>query len=110
MNQYPALKQGLVALSRIADRRWDMIYDSGLRIQLPEQGVAQALGQLTTLQDQFQLLQRDVVAVDLRVPGVVAIKPSDDAAKQLAAISKANMAKNKGSFKQDSDYSAPAGR
>jgi len=110
MDQYPALKQGLVALSRIADRRWDMIYDSGLRIQLPEQGVAQALGQLTTLQNKFQLLQRDVVAVDLRVPGVVAIKPSDDAAKQLAEISKANIAKNKGNFKQDSDYSAPAGR
>jgi len=110
MDQYPALKQGLVALSRIADRRWDMIYNSGLRIQLPEQGVAQALAQLTTLQNQFQLLQRDVVEVDLRVPGIVAVKPSDDAAKQLAAISKANIAKNKGSFKQDSDYSAPAGR
>ncbi|MEO8883206.1 MAG: cell division protein FtsQ/DivIB [Devosia sp.] len=110
MDQYPALKQGLVALSRIADRRWDMIYNSGLRVQLPEQGVAQALGQLTTLQNQFQLLQRDVVAVDLRVPGVVAVKPSDDAAKQLAAIAKANIAKNKGSFKQDADYSAPAGR
>jgi cell division protein FtsQ len=110
MDQFPALKQGLAALSRIGDRRWDMIYTTGLRVQLPEQGVAQALSQLTTLEAQFKVLERDVTVVDLRVPNVVAVKPSDDAAKQLDAISKANMAKNKGSFKQDADYAAPAGR
>ena len=108
MTQFPSLKQGLVALSRIADRRWDMIYSSGLRVQLPEQGVAQALGQLMTLETQFKVLERDVVVVDLRVPDVVAVKPSADAAAQLAAIAKANIAKNKGSFKEDADYSAPA--
>ncbi len=43
LDQHPALKDGLVALSRIADRRWDLIYDTGLRIQLPELGVARAL-------------------------------------------------------------------
>jgi len=107
MSQYPDLKKGLVALSRIADRRWDMIYDSGVRVKLPEQGVAQALAQLTTLEQHFQILERDVTVIDLRVAGIVAVKPTDDAAKQLAAISKANLAKNKGSFKEDSDYSAP---
>jgi len=107
MNQYPALKKGLVALSRIADRRWDMIYDSGVRVKLPEQGVAQALAQLTTLEQHFQVLERDVTVIDLRVSGIVAVKPTEDAAKQLAAISKANLAKNKGHFKEDADYSAP---
>ena len=33
-----------------------------------------------------------------------------DAAAQLAAIAKANIAKNKGNFKEDADYAAPAGR
>ena len=46
LDQFPTLKDGLVALSRIADRRWDLIYDSGLRVQLPELGVAGALRQL----------------------------------------------------------------
>lgn len=107
MNQYPALKSGLAALSRIADRRWDMIFRSGLRVQLPEQGVAQALAQLTTLEQHFQVLERDVTVIDLRVQGVVAVKPTEAAAKQLAAIAKANIAKNKGNFKEDADYSAP---
>jgi cell division protein FtsQ len=107
MSQYPDLKKGLVALSRIADRRWDMIYDSGVRVKLPEQGVAQALAQLMTLEQHFRILERDVTVIDLRVAGIVAVKPTDDAAKQLAAIAKANIAKNKGSFKEDADYSAP---
>src|SRR5690606_28226152 len=63
----PSLKEGLIALSRIADRRWDLIYDTGLRIQLPEQGVAQALSRLVSYQDQYQLLDRDVSVIDLRI-------------------------------------------
>ena len=107
MDQYPALKNGVEALSRIGDRRWDIIYKTGLRVQLPEQGVAQALAQLATLEDHFKLLERDVTVVDLRVPGVVAVKPSDDAAKQLQQIAKNKIARAKGSFKEDADYSAP---
>jgi len=107
MDQAGPLKTGLVALSRIADRRWDMIYKSGLRVQLPEQGVAQALTQLQALESKYQLLDRDISLIDLRVPGIVAVKPSDAAQAQLAAISKANIAKNKGNFKQEADYAAP---
>lgn len=107
MEQYPALRNGVEALSRIGDRRWDIIYKTGLRVQLPEQGVAQALAQLATLEDRFKLLERDVTVVDLRVPGVVAVKPSDDAAKQLQQIAKDKIAHAKGSFKEDADYSAP---
>jgi cell division protein FtsQ len=108
MERFPALEKGLVALSRIADRRWDMIYDTGLRVKLPEVGVAQALTQLATLEKEFSLLERDVTQVDLRVAGVVAVKPTEEAAKQLDAIAKANVARNKGNFKEDADYSAPA--
>ncbi|MEO5805012.1 cell division protein FtsQ/DivIB [Devosia sp.] len=76
LNQYPTLAKGIVALSRIADRRWDMIYDTGLRVQLPEQGVAQALKSLDTYQRDYALLDRDVTIVDLRVPDVVAVRPT----------------------------------
>jgi cell division protein FtsQ len=108
MERFPRLEKGLVALSRIADRRWDMIYDTGLRVKLPELGVAQALTQLSTLDKEFSLLERDVTQIDLRVAGVVAVKPTEEAAKQLDAIAKATVARNKGNFKEDADYSAPA--
>ena len=77
LQNFPQLQSGLVALSRIADRRWDMIYDTGLRVQLPEQGVAQALSKLAAYQSQYQLLDRDVTVIDLRVDSVVAVRPTN---------------------------------
>lgn len=80
LNGFPLLQEGLVALSRIADRRWDLIYDTGLRVQLPEQGVAQAMTRLVTYQNDYQLLDRDVTIIDLRIDSVVAVrqnKPED---------------------------------
>ena len=76
LNGFPLLQDGLVALSRIADRRWDLIYDTGLRVQLPEQGVAQALAHLVSYQDDYQLLDRDVSIIDLRIESVVAVRPN----------------------------------
>lgn len=76
LDQFPTLKQGLVALSRIADRRWDMIYDTGLRVQLPEQGVARALRNLVMYEDSYQLLERDVNIIDLRIASLVAVRPN----------------------------------
>ncbi|WDR05333.1 FtsQ-type POTRA domain-containing protein [Devosia rhodophyticola] len=76
LDQYPTLSQGIVALSRIADRRWDLIYETGLRVQLPEKGVAQALRNLDEYQADYQLLDRDVSIIDLRVPDSVAVRPA----------------------------------
>ena len=76
LNGFPLLQDGLVALSRIADRRWDLIFDTGLRVQLPEQGVAQAMAHLVTYQNDYQLLDRDVSVIDLRVDSVVAVRPN----------------------------------
>jgi len=76
LDQHPALKEGLMALSRIADRRWDLIYDTGLRVQLPELGVARALRNLESYQAEYQLLARDLTVIDLRVDTLVAVRPT----------------------------------
>jgi cell division protein FtsQ len=76
LDQYPALKSGLIALSRIADRRWDMIFETGLRVQLPELGVARALRHLDSYQTDYQLLDRDVTVIDMRVANLVAVRPT----------------------------------
>lgn len=83
LDTVPRLKEGLIALSRIADRRWDMLYDTGLRVQLPEQGVAQSLRRLVSYQSDYQLLDRDVSIIDLRIDHTVAIRPNktEDAEK-----------------------------
>ena len=90
LDRYPQLKTDLAALSRIGDRRWDLIYRNGLRVQLPEQGVARALGRLQTYQDEHQILDRDVLEIDLRVAGFVALKPGEAAVEALAMAAKQN--------------------
>ncbi|HZY69068.1 MAG TPA: cell division protein FtsQ/DivIB [Devosia sp.] len=88
LERYPQITRDLAALSRIGDRRWDLIFYSGLRVKLPENGVAQALQQLAMYHSQHQLLDRDVNVIDMRVPGMVsltlgelALKAREDAAK-----------------------------
>ncbi len=41
LEPHNVLQQDLLAVSRIGDRRWDLIYETGLRIMLPENGVDQ---------------------------------------------------------------------
>ncbi len=78
LERFPALSDGLIALSRIADRRWDMIYETGLRVQLPESGLGKALMQLDRAQQQDRLLERDLVLIDMRVAGMLALRPAKD--------------------------------
>jgi len=109
MDKHPLLQKDLAALSRIGDRRWDLIYFTGLRVQLPEQGVAQALDNLELYQRDYALLDRDVTQVDLRVPGVVSLKPGPLAAEQRAEDAKAGK-KKKPVAKVDPDYETPTER
>ncbi len=101
--RHDRLDDDLAALSRIGDRRWDLIYRNGLRVQLPESGVAQALDQLEMYQADYALLDRDVSVIDLRVPGLVTLKPGEIAAAQIAELKGA-----KGKKPANKPASAPA--
>ncbi len=83
MQRYPGISNGLVALSRLADRRWDMIYKSGLRVRLPESGVAQALKRLNTYQQEHQLLDRDLTRIDMRVADMLVVRPTERAQEKI---------------------------
>jgi len=77
LEQHEAIEPGLVAISRIADRRWDLIYKTGLRVRLPAQGLAAAMAELETQQTRNRILERDLDLIDLRVPGMMALRPTE---------------------------------
>lgn len=106
LDRYPSLTEDLAALSRVGDRRWDLIFYSGLRVQLPENGVAQALAQLNQYQTDSQLLDRDINVIDLRVPGMLSLKLGDLANKAWADEKK----KTKRITKGDAEYETAAER
>lgn len=107
LSRHPVLQNQLAALSRIGDRRWDLIYRNGLRVQLPESGVAQALDQLDMYQADYALLDRDVTLIDLRVQGIVTLKPGEIAAAEIAAAKGKKPAKKPAAPSAGSTASAP---
>lgn len=62
------LTKRLRGLVRISDRRWDMMLDRDQRILLPADGPVAAVEGLLALDKAERILDRDLVAIDLRNP------------------------------------------
>ncbi len=58
----------LRAVQRIGERRWDIVLDRDQRVMLPEDGAVQALERAIAMDQAVELLNRDLMAVDLRLP------------------------------------------
>ncbi|MEM8775845.1 MAG: cell division protein FtsQ/DivIB [Pseudomonadota bacterium] len=67
----------LRGLVRVGERRWDIVLDRGQRIMLPEDRPTQALERVIVLNDLQELLERDLVAVDLRLASRPTIRMSE---------------------------------
>jgi cell division protein FtsQ len=66
---YPALMSRLQAAARVGNRRWTLYLDNGVKVSLPEEGVAEALQVLDKIETAEQLLSKGIREVDLRVAG-----------------------------------------
>lgn len=53
---------------RMGERRWDLVLDRDQRIMLPEVGALAALQRVIALEGAQEILTRDVVRVDMRLP------------------------------------------
>ncbi len=74
IKRHPELSKNIYALSRIADRRWDIIYKNGLRVRLPEFGVDTALSRLEHYQKNYSLFNKDINLIDLRVDDILVVR------------------------------------
>ncbi|MCF6343400.1 MAG: FtsQ-type POTRA domain-containing protein [Devosiaceae bacterium] len=74
LSDYARIENGLIALSRIADRRWDLIYDNGLRVQLPEDDLEKALSLLANYQEEYSIFDKDISLIDLRITGSLVVR------------------------------------
>lgn len=81
----PEIVAQLRAAVFVAGRRWDLHLDNGVTVKLPEKNVREALAQLVKLESQRQLLARDVVVVDLRLPDRITVRlPEGRSLKDVA--------------------------
>ncbi|MGH7090999.1 MAG: cell division protein FtsQ/DivIB [Stellaceae bacterium] len=73
----PSLKPHVVAAVRVGGRRWTVKLDSGIEIALPEEDAESAWHKLAALERSDRLLDRDIKAVDLRLPDRLVVRLSE---------------------------------
>lgn len=88
----PELAARVTAAIRVDDRRWNLRIDNAIDVLLPEEDPAAAWAHLATLERQDKLLQRDIRAVDMRLPDRVVLRVNPPPAKQAAPTKKAHSA------------------
>ena len=79
----PELAGRVTAAVRVGSRRWDVRLDDRVDVRLPEDNPAAAWNSFVALQRQHKLLERDIVAVDLRLPDRFVIRLAPGAEERL---------------------------
>jgi cell division protein FtsQ len=80
------VRDRVVGLTRVGERRWDLVLDRDQRILLPARGAVTALERVLALDGAQDLLARDLVAVDMRNPLRPTLRLSPEASTELARI------------------------
>jgi len=96
LDRYPEIRNQLRASILVGERRWNLRLKNGLDVRLPEEGVDGALATLAWLLRDKQLLTRDIISVDLRLPDRATVRLSAEAAQARADALKDKKIKRKG--------------
>jgi cell division protein FtsQ len=88
IRSHPELSARAKGYIRIAERRWDVRFENGITVKLPEAGEGDALDQLASLDRDAGLLSRDISAVDMRFADRLVVQLSPEAATQREAAVK----------------------
>lgn len=82
---WPDVKARVRAYVRVGGRRWDLYLNNGVIVKLPQDGIDQALAELSDMERSQQLLEREIASVDFRLADRTTIELTPDAAKRRDA-------------------------
>jgi cell division protein FtsQ len=97
LDRYPALRAFGRATVLVGERRWNLRLNNGIDVRLPETDIAPALERLVALDKEKNLITRDIVAIDLRLPDRVTVRLSEGAAQARIDAAKDKPKKKGGS-------------
>jgi cell division protein FtsQ len=97
LDRYPALRAFVRATVLVGERRWNLRLKNGIDVRLPETDIAPALARLVALDKEKNLITRDIVAIDLRLPDRVTVRLSEGAAQARIDAAKDKPKKKGGS-------------
>jgi len=78
----PELRQRVTAAVFVGKRRWNLRFDNGLDVKLPEDAPHDAWSRLASLQREYGVLDRDVSVIDLRLPDQIVLRQAHPAAPE----------------------------
>ncbi len=98
VNRFPDLSGRVKGYIRVGDRRWDLKFDNGVTVKLPESNEDAAIADLAKMDREHGLLSRDILAVDLRFDDRVVVQLTQDAttAREAALKEQAKQDKKSG--------------
>lgn len=82
--------------SLVAGRRWNLKLDTGIDIRLPETGTGAALQRLVSLEQDFRISEKDLIAIDMRQPDRVTMRLTEEGAAARAEQLKSKTKKKGG--------------
>ena len=68
ISEIPTLAHRVRFAIRVGGRRWNLRFDNGIDVSLPQRGAAAAWARLGRLEQKHGLLGHDIKAIDLRLP------------------------------------------
>lgn len=69
----PELMSKVSAAARLGQRRWNLYLDNGVKVELPEQGVPDALQQVANLDKSQNILSKGISQLDMRIGGQMTV-------------------------------------
>lgn len=80
----PIVQEHVSAIIRISGRRWNLQLRNGVVAELPEDGAARAVSQLAELIARDHVLERNVTAIDMRLPDRLVVRTAPGTDKESA--------------------------
>lgn len=80
----PVVQENVTAIVRVSGRRWNLKLKNGVVAELPEDGAARAVSQLAQLIARDRILERNVTAIDMRLPDRLVVRTGPGTDKESA--------------------------
>ena len=81
LHQYPLIYNEVKVAIRVSQRRWNLRLKNNIEIRLPAENIYTALNQLSEYQNKHSLFDRNIIAVDLRVPDRLIVRVNNQEKK-----------------------------
>jgi cell division protein FtsQ len=88
VEQFPDVAKRAKVYLRVAERRWDIQFDNGVVVKLPEFGTENALADLEAMDRESGLLSKDISVVDMRLSDRVVVRLTAEAVERREAAMK----------------------